>query len=210
MIKESTGIAIISGERNITYTELLQRIALYSRKSPVKAGERMLIFSENREGWIYAFYSAWANHGIAVPVDASSTVSDVAYIINDCNPVCVWTSREKMEVMKAAVMETGKPVDIHLIDDYETAETDGTKAEIAYKEEDTALIIYTSGTTGAPKGVILSFQNILVNIHAVSEEVPIFTPERRTLILLPLHHVLPLVGTVVMPFYVGGGVAICP
>ena len=210
MIKESTGIAIISGERNITFSELLQRIALYSQKSPMKAGERMLIFSENREGWIYAFYSVWANHGIAVPVDASSTVSDVAYIINDCNPACVWTSREKMEVMKAAVKETGKPVDIHLIDDYETAETDGTKAEITYKEEDTALIIYTSGTTGSPKGVMLSFQNILVNVHAVSEEVPIFTPERRTLILLPLHHVLPLVGSVVMPLYVGGGVAICP
>ena len=210
MIKESTGIAIISGERNITFSELLLRIALYSRKSPMKAGERILIFSENREGWIYAFYSVWANHGIAVPVDASSTVSDVAYIINDCNPACVWTSREKMEVMKAAVKETGKPVDIHLIDDYETAETDGTKAEITYKEEDTALIIYTSGTTGSPKGVMLSFRNILVNIRAVSEEVPIFTPERRTLILLPLHHVLPLVGSVVMPLYVGGGVAICP
>ena len=208
--RESTDIAIISGEREITFPELLQRIGLYSRKSPTKAGERTLIFSENREGWIYAFYSVWANHGIAVPVDASSTVSDVAYIINDCNPVCVWTSREKMEVMKAAVKETGKPLVIHLIDDYETTETDGKKAEITYKEEDTALIIYTSGTTGSPKGVMLSFQNILVNVRAVSEEVPIFTPNRRTLILLPLHHVLPLVGTVVMPLYVGGGVAICP
>ena len=191
MIKESTGIAIISGERNITFSELLQRIALYSRKSPMKVGERILIFSENREGWIYAFYSVWANHGIAVPVDASSTVSDVAYIINDCNPVCVWTSREKMEVMKAAIKETGKPVDIHLIDDYETAETDGTKAEITYKEEDTALIIYTSGTTGSPKGVMLSFQNILVNIRAVSEEVPIFTPERRHARASHTHSVAP-------------------
>ena len=210
MIKDSTRIAIISGERNITFSELLQRIALYSRKAPLKAGEKTLIFSENREGWIYAFYSVWANHGIAVPVDASSTVSDVAYIINDCSPVCVWTSREKMEVMKAAIKETGKPLEIHLIDDYETAETDDTKAEITYKEEDTALIIYTSGTTGSPKGVMLSFQNILVNVRAVSDEVPIFTVDRRTLILLPLHHVLPLVGTVVMPLYVGGGVAICP
>ena len=210
MVKDSTRIAIISGERNVTFAELLQRISLYSRKTPQKAGERTLIFAENREGWIYAFYSVWANHGIAVPVDASSTVSDVAYIINDCSPVCAWTSREKMEVIKAAVKETGKPLEIHLIDDYETADTDGTKAEITYKEEDTALIIYTSGTTGSPKGVMLSFQNIMVNVRAVSEEVPIFTPERRTLILLPLHHVLPLVGTVVMPLYVGGGVAICP
>ena len=210
MIKDSTRIAIIAGEREITFSELLQRITLYSQKSPRKAGARTLIFSENREGWIYAFYSIWANHGIAVPVDASSTVSDVAYIINDCQPSAVWTSREKMEVVKAAIKETGRQMDVHLIDDYETIETNEPKANIAYEEDDTALIIYTSGTTGSPKGVMLSFGNILVNVRAVSEEVPIFTTERRTLILLPLHHVLPLVGTVVMPLYVGGGVAICP
>jgi len=210
MIKDSTGIAIIAGERNITFPELLQRITFYSHKSPVKAGERVLIFAENREGWIYAFYSIWVNHGIAVPVDATSTVSDVAYIINDCQPTSVWTTRGKLEVIKAAMKDAGKSLDIHLIEDYETIEVNEEKAEIKYKEDDTALIIYTSGTTGSPKGVMLSFLNILVNIRAVSEEVPIFNTERRTLILLPLHHVLPLVGTVVMPLYVGGGVAICP
>ncbi len=210
MIKDSTGIAIIAGERNVTFSELLQRITLFSHKSPQKTGERTLIFAGNREGWIYAFYSIWVNHGIAVPVDATSTVSDVAYIINDCKPVCAWTTREKLEVLKAAMKEAGKSLDIHLIEDYETVEVNEDKAEFTNKNEDTALIIYTSGTTGSPKGVMLSFLNILVNVRAVSDEVPIFTTERRTLILLPLHHVLPLVGTVVMPLYVGGGVAICP
>ncbi len=210
MIKDSSNIAIIAGERNISFSELLQRITLYSHKYTLKAGERTLIFSENREGWIYAFYSVWENKGIAVPVDASSTVSDVAYIINDCKPVCVWTSRQKLDVLQTAIKETGQVLDVHLIDDYETIEVNEAKAQIAYNEEDTALIIYTSGTTGSPKGVMLSFRNILVNVRAVSDEVPIFTEDRRTLILLPLHHVLPLVGTVVMPLYVGGGVAICP
>ncbi len=210
MIKDSTRIAIIAGERNISFSELLQRITLYSHHSPQKAGERTLIFAENREGWIYAFYSVWVNHGIAVPVDATATVSDVAYIINDCKPVSVWTTREKKEVIEAAIKETGYKLDIQLIEDYETIDVNEEKATFAYKEDDTALIIYTSGTTGSPKGVMLSYQNILVNVRAVSEEIPIFTTERRTLILLPLHHVLPLVGTVVMPLYVGGGVAICP
>ena len=210
MIKDHKGIAIICGERKVSFTELLQRIALFSKEGKHAAGERTLIFSENREGWIYAFYSVWANRGIAVPVDASSTVSDVSYIINDCKPVSAWVSRQKLETVQAAVKEAGQTLNIHIIDELETAPAGDEKAEIAYNEEDTALIIYTSGTTGSPKGVMLSFRNILVNIRAVSEEVPIFNTERRTLILLPLHHVLPLVGTVVMPLYVGGGVAICP
>ena len=210
MIKDSNRIAIIAGERNISFQELLQRITLYSHYTPRQAGEKTLIFAENREGWIYAFYSIWDNHGIAVPVDASSTVSDVAYIINDCKPACVWTTAQKLDVVKAAIQETGHTMDVCLIEDYELIEMHEENAQITYREEDTALIIYTSGTTGSPKGVMLSFQNILVNVRAVSEEVPIFTEDRRTLILLPLHHVLPLVGTVVMPLYVGGGVAICP
>lgn len=210
MIKDHKGIAIISGEREVSFSELLRRISLFSKEGKHAAGERTLIFSENREGWIYAFYSVWANRGIAVPVDASSTVSDVSYIISDCKPVSAWVSRQKLETVQAAVKEAGQTLDIHIIDELETAPAGDEKAGIAYNEEDTALIIYTSGTTGSPKGVMLSFRNILVNIRAVSEEVPIFNTERRTLILLPLHHVLPLVGTVVMPLYVGGGVAICP
>ena len=211
MIKDSNKIAIIIGERKIYYSEMLQRITLYSHFTPKQPKERTLIFAENREGWIYAFYSIWANHGIAVPVDASSTVSDVAYIINDCHPVCIWTTGQKLDVVKAALEEAGQTVDIHLIENYERVEVNEEKAQVNYLDEkDTALIIYTSGTTGSPKGVMLSYQNILTNKRAVYDEVPIFSDERRTLILLPLHHVLPLVGTVIIPFYVGGGVAICP
>ena len=211
MIKDSDKIAIIAGERNIYFPEMLQRITLYSRFTPKQPKERTLIFAENREGWIYAFYSIWANHGIAVPVDASSTVSDVAYIINECHPACIWTTSPKLDVVKAALKEAGQIVDIHLIEDYERVEVNEEKAQVNYLDEkDTALIIYTSGTTGSPKGVMLSYQNILTNKRAVYDEVPIFSDERRTLILLPLHHVLPLVGTVIIPFYIGGGVAICP
>lgn len=210
MIKDSNHIAIIAGERQVTFSELLQRVTLYAHHTSSGKGERTLIFAENREGWIYAFYSVWANHGIAVPVDASATASDVAYILKDCLPVCVWTTRTKKDTVLAAMEEAGVHVEIHLIEDYEKIPLDVPKATINYNEEDTALIIYTSGTTGSPKGVMLSFRNILVNINAVCHEVPIFNEESRTLVLLPLHHVLPLVGTVVMPMYCGCGVAICP
>ena len=211
MIKDSNKIAIIIGERKIYYSEMLQRITLYSHFTPKQPKERTLIFAENREGWIYAFYAIWANKGIAVPVDASSTVSDVAYIINDCHPACIWTTGQKLDIVKAALQEAGQTVDIRLIEDYERVEVNEEKAQVNYEDEnDTALIIYTSGTTGSPKGVMLSFLNIMTNKRAVYDEVPIFNDDRRTLILLPLHHVLPLVGTVVIPFYIGGGVAICP
>ena len=69
-------------------------------------------------------------------------------------------------------------------------------------------IIYTSGTTGTPKGVMLSYQNILYNIRAVSEDVPIYKPDINMMVLLPLHHSFPFIGTLLAPMYVGATVYI--
>ena len=218
MIKEHQNIAIMVGERNISYSQLLDYINLFSTYTPQQKGDKTLIFSENREGWIYAFFSVWQNKGVAVPVDASSTVSDVLYILNDCKPQCIWTSKERLSVAEEAVKQSGLPIKILLIDDYERAACPAREGKMYIQEDgiftaenhDMALIIYTSGTTGSPKGVMISYANLYANCHSVTVDVHIFDSTRRTLILLPLHHVLPLVGTVIMPILAGGGVAICP
>ena len=218
MIKEFQNTAIMAGERNISYTQLLDYINLFSKYTPQHEGDKTLIFSENREGWIYAFFSVWQNKGVAIPVDASSTVSDVVYILKDCQPQCIWTSQQCRNVAEEAVKESGLPIQILLIDDYEQATCPKREGKMYIQEDgiftaenkEMALIIYTSGTTGSPKGVMISYANLYANCHSVTVDVPIFDSTRRTLILLPLHHVLPLVGTVIMPILAGGGVAICP
>ncbi|MDD6129820.1 MAG: AMP-binding protein, partial [Prevotellaceae bacterium] len=86
MIKEFPNIAIIAGNREIDYGQMLQKVSLFARFTPQGKHTRTLLFSENREGWIYAFFAIWAQGGIAVPVDAGSTPHDVAYILNDSNP----------------------------------------------------------------------------------------------------------------------------
>lgn len=226
MIKEFDNIAIMSGERNITYRQLLDYINLYAEQTPKDEAQprtannlsKTIIFSENREGWLFAFFSVWQNRGIAVPVDASSMVDDVVYILRDCQPSAIWTSRQKLPIVEDALKVTGQHVQVLLIDDYETVTPRYRGGKTTIEDEsifvkdnhDPALIIYTSGTTGSPKGVVLSYANLYANMYSVTYDVPIFNPERRTIILLPLHHILPLVGTVILPILGGGGVAICP
>lgn len=216
-------IAIIQGEHRVTYSELLQRVAQFAKKTPKGKEIKTIIFSENREGWAYAFFSVWLNEGIAVPVDASSTASDVAYILNDCRPDAVWVSKEREAVLRESLALTyskgkGTCPQVFFIDDYEHLSLEGEpvtsilpwSALSEPDNDDTAVIIYTSGTTGSPKGVMLSYSNLKANVHSVSYDVPIFTDKRRALVLLPLHHVLPLMGSLIAPLYMGGGVAICP
>lgn len=211
-------IAIICGQRDVTYGEFLQRVASFARVTPKGKDTKTVVLSENREGWIYAFFSIWQQEGVAIPVDVSSTASDIAYILRDSQPDAVWVSKDREPVLKEAIQEAGVTTKVLYIDDYESLPMeDGPSnavlpwaAMLEPDNDDTAVIIYTSGTTGSPKGVMLSYANLMFNIKNVAHNVPIFTPERRTLILLPLHHVLPLVGTLIAPIYAGGGVAICP
>lgn len=212
MIKDFKKTAIIAGDSNISYSEMIQRIQLFSHFTPKEKGAMTLIIGENREGWIYAFFSVWHNQGIAIPVDASSTQSDILYILNDCSPKAVWVTSSRYDVVHKAVIESGKAVKILIIDEFENIKI--TEKEITPYQwadgEETAVIIYTSGTTGSPKGVMLSYSNLYANMYGVCEEVKIFNAERRTMILLPVHHILPLIGSVVAPILQGGGVAICP
>ena len=211
-------VAIIAGEHNVTYSELLQRVTQFARKTPKGKETKTVIFSENREGWAYSFFAVWQQEGVAVPVDASSTAQDVAYILNDCHPDAVWVSREREAVLREALKTISEDLSVLIIDDYEQLSVrDEPPSSIlpwsALSEpdnDDTALIIYTSGTTGSPKGVMLSYANLKANIHSVSNDVPIYTEKRRALVLLPLHHVLPLMGSLIAPLYMGGGIAICP
>lgn len=221
-------IAIIAGERRVTFSDMLKTIQCVADATGFKAGEKTVIFCENREGWLYALYAGWFRHTIVVPVDVMSTVDDVAYILSDCTPEYIWTSRKKADTIALAKQKSGSEAKVLLIDDYELIDphqyrnADGNQLQFVNEQtsgldklfcndtEDTALIVYTSGTTGNPKGVMLSFRNMFANVNGVSVEVPIFHPEARTIILLPLHHVLPLVGTAVAPIMCGCGVAICP
>lgn len=211
MITKTDKVAIIASEREISFSCMLQHISHFAQSSPTERTAKTIIFSENREGWIYALWGVWAAGGIVVPIDASSTVDDLAYVLRDCAPEAIWTSRTLEPTVRAAMHAANHTMRVMLIDDFEQADVNELpEASTDRNESDTALICYTSGTTGSPKGVMLSFANILSMASAVWKEIHIFSEDTRTLVLLPLHHVLPLVGTAFIPMVVGCGVAISP
>ncbi len=225
-IKDFHKAAIITPSHEVSYAELMQYIkgyamlmkgALYDGVSASGTKKKVLIFSENNEEWVYAFFAIWYNGDIAVTVDATATVSDVAYIMKDSGADAIWVSPTTESVAREAVAQAGIDIRMFAIAGVEKS-TEPVEAEMVFEAdpnattplEKTTLIIYTSGTTGSPKGVMLSYENLEANIRSVSDEVPIFNVERRTLMLLPVHHVLPLMGSVIAPITRGGGIAICP
>jgi len=204
--------AIVGKEGKISYNLLGKKINAFSNLFNADSTNKIAIYSENRVGWIYSFYAGWINNSVVVPVDFMSTSSEVAYILNDCTPEVIFTSEDMKADLQEALKDVKYKPTIIIIDDYEAlVENSDTDYPVVDPSLDaTSVIIYTSGTTGSPKGVMLSYQNILANIHAVSEDVKIFRPQDRILMLLPLHHIFPLLGTMVMPLYSGGTIAMSP
>ena len=212
-IKVIDRTAIITPDREISYAEMMTNIRKYAQYVSLEKGAKTLVFAENCVEWIYSFFAIWQNRGVAIPVDAGSTVDDVAYIMNDAQPDAIWVTAQTENVALEAIKKAGVKTVVLRMDDLTGLRShEMTKEEgISFEDSDVCVILYTSGTTGFPKGVMLTFHNLLVNINAISsKEVPIFNPNSSTLILLPLHHVMPLVGTLVAPIFTQSQVVLCP
>ena len=196
--------ALVGKNISLTYNHLLSRIEQYAALLEDMVNQRMIIFSENRPEWICALYAGWKKGATVVPVDVMLSQEDVDYIISDSIPSVVFCSAEKLQIIRQACKSTGQKPGIFVFEEIPADSDQKPEDMVITDHQKTALILYTSGTTGNPKGVMLSFRNLLANLTAVCQDVKIFTPGDRTMILLPFHHILPLVGTIVAPLYSGG------
>jgi long-chain acyl-CoA synthetase len=211
ILKSNEKTALVWQEDVISYTELLRHINYFSSLFDAEKTEKVAVFSENCPQWVYAYYAAWKNECIPVPIDFMAPADEVAYMMNDCRPEVLFCSSSTWPVVEELKSLLEYSVQIHVIDQQEYDFQEYEPVEIPVPEPDrTAVIIYTSGTTGSPKGVMLSVDNLLANMEAVSQDIPIFTPDRNVMVLLPLHHVFPLMGTLVMPLHAGATIAFAP
>ena len=203
--------AIITKWHTYTFSELQTYVQQYAASFRNADGDKIAIYSENRPEWIFAFYAGWLNGKIVVPIEATASVDDVAYMLNDCQPSVVFYSKSN----SATIIEAGNrlnytPKYICLDDLVLNQIPESEYVTRDYPDDKTAIIVYTSGTTGTPKGVMLSFANLRANCIEVCGNVDIYRPDRKVLILLPLHHVLPLMGSLIMPLSISATVVMSP
>jgi long-chain acyl-CoA synthetase len=210
-LKDWGTTALIAGEIRLNYAALIAGAERWRKMLALPPGERVLIFAGNSLDWIQAFYGVWKGRGVNVPLDAMSTPEEVRYVLNDCRPAVILQSRATHAVLLEAL--EGLPGQPRLIDLDAPALPPEAGPGDPFPEADpaaTAIILYTSGTTGGAKGVMLSYDNLSANIEGVSVHTGIYTTEDRVLVLLPLHHILPLLGSVVVTLYVGATAVLCP
>lgn len=210
-LRRRNSLALLFGDIALSYHELLEALFAYGRLLPPGC-RKVAICSENRPEWIFALYGAWQRGCTVVPLDSVAPPEEIAYMLRDCEPELLFCSRQTWWEIRNALASLPHPPAIRVFEEC-PREFPSVGQDVKALQRDldeTALIIYTSGTTGSPKGAMLSFRNMEANARAVTRDVPLFTPETRALVLLPIHHVLPLGGTIIAPLAAGGTCVFSP
>ncbi len=202
--------SIISQQGDYTYRQFLQQIQQYALLFETKGYTKVAIYAENRVEWFFAFYAALQNNCIAIPIDFTASTEDVAYILDDCQPELIFLSEAMKEPFSKVGLKSQHKPEVIIFENHPPVHDQDPSGWTGPEDnETTAVIIYTSGTTGSPKGVMLSYTNLLANMKAVIEA-KIFQVESQVLILLPLHHIFPLLGSMMVTFYCGGTTVVSP
>jgi len=189
--------------------ERVRRVALGLRASGVRKGDRVAILSENRPEWVFSDWGCLTSGLTDVPVYPTLPADQIPHILADSGAVAIFVStadqaakiaeiRNKTPLLKhviSFVSPAPAGVDMTFQELIERGQADESPETIAawkrealeVKPDDIATLIYTSGTTGAPKGVMLTHDNLYSNVQVAKTRVP-FTGHDSMLSFLPLSH----------------------
>ena len=187
--------------RKITYGKtlhLVRRIQTFLIKTGIKNGDRVALISENRPEWALSYLAIVGLGAIAVPLDAFLNPEEVQPLLKDSDTKAIILSKKYIDYIKKTKLE-GRSL---FMEEFENFSTPASTLTGEVKLEDIASIVYTSGTTGAPKGVMLSHNNIMSNVVSVASLFDT-VPKENLLSILPLHHTFETTVGFLAPFYKG-------
>ncbi|WP_210489528.1 AMP-dependent synthetase/ligase [Rufibacter aurantiacus] len=183
--------------------ETANKLSLALIKSGIRKDDKVALISMNRPEWTFSDYGIQQTGAVSVPLYPTITVEDYRYILKDSEAKLVLVSTEDLyNKVKEAISDIPGVQEIYTFDHVpgakhwsellklaegeDVATLEPYKADV--KPSDLLSIIYTSGTTGAPKGVMLSHNNLVSNFTNVKPFVPV-NQEHRALSFLPLCHI---------------------
>jgi acyl-CoA synthetase (AMP-forming)/AMP-acid ligase II len=190
-------VSLIYGDKKFTWKEEYKRINKLAnalkRKLKVKKGDHVAVLFHNRPEFLESNLALQAIGAIPVPVNYRYVVSELEFLLQNSDSIGIIFEGELLDVVQKAKYNcpnvkffVGKRKAIQVLPeefyDYEELIEKGKNKEIDGADwEDVAVIIYTGGTTGRPKGVMLTYENLMINQEATINLLMSFLPKVKDL-----------------------------
>ena len=176
--------------------------------------KHIAIVGENSYNWIVSYLAIITGVGVAVPLDKELDSEQISKLLEKGDASAVLFSKgflssidEIIENSKlefaACLNDTDKYTDVQtLINEGRQLINEGSTVyeDSIVNVNELNVIMFTSGTTGFNKGVMISQNNLLVNIEQSCKAFGIY---HKTVAVLPFHHIYENVCGMIAPITVG-------
>jgi acyl-CoA synthetase (AMP-forming)/AMP-acid ligase II len=155
-------LAVIDGDRTITYQELADRcarLAVALAELGVQRGDRVALLAANGHRYLEAFFGLPAAGIVLVPLNTRLAPAELAHIVQHSGARVLITDRDPVGLDMLVEHVITMP------DDYERMleAAEATPSLVRVGSDEVAALFYTGGTTGLPKGVMLTHGNLVAN-----------------------------------------------
>jgi long chain fatty acid CoA FadD26 len=196
---------------SLTWAQVHSRAQVIAEELTVcgSSGDRAAILAPQGIEYIIAFLGALQAGFIAVPLSVPRLgVHDdrVSSALRDCSPsVILTTSSVVGDVLPYATGEGGKPAPVVLEVDSLDLDSPRPLDPVQRMHSKTAYLQYTSGSTRSPAGVVITHENLIVNVEQAFADYygqEGAAPETVFVSWLPLYHDMGLVKGICGPLIV--------
>lgn len=194
------------------FSDQVMKVAWSMAELGVNEGDRIGIYAQNMPQYFYTDFGAYANRAATVPIYATSSPSQVEYIVEDANIEYLFVGEQFQYNNAFKVQQRSKclkkiiafdnNIQFNAEDktsvyfDYFKTIGESSSTEVTVKvrmksrrESDIACIIYTSGTTGEPKGVVLPHSCFMEALKLHDKRLTVINSKELSVCFLPLAHV---------------------